>query len=124
MHPRREAAPSEITPDHDWVVVTAVALPELEVELDEPDVVPELVAPDDAVFVAEPELLAAGVVTAAGLAAAPARAGSLPVASCTKIPPEVARNVVAAIAATRHRICETRRLRALSRSATRPEATD
>jgi hypothetical protein len=111
-------------PDHDWLVVTAVALPELE----EPDVVPELVVPDDAVFVAEPAevlaapVVAAVVVTVAVLAAAAASAGSLPLASCTKIAPEVARNVVAAIATTRRRICETRRLRARRRSATRPEA--
>jgi hypothetical protein len=96
-----------------------VALPEL--ELDEPDVIPELVPPDDAVVV-EPEEVLAAVVAAAVLAAAAARAGSLPVASCTKIPPEVAKNVVAAIAATRRRICETRRFRARRRSATRPEA--
>jgi hypothetical protein len=100
-----------------------VAFPELELELEEPDVVPELVLPDDAAVAVEPEdVLAAVVVTAAALAAALARAGSLPVASCTKIPPEVARNVVVAIAATRRRICETRCLRARRRSATRPVA--
>jgi hypothetical protein len=111
-------------PHHDWLVVTAVALPEPEpeLELDEPDVVPELVLPDDAVFVVEPDGVLAAVVTVAVLAAVLARTGSLPVASCTKIPPEVARNVVAAIAATRRRICATRCLRACSRSATRPVA--
>ena len=82
-----------------------MALPDVELELDEPDVLPELeldepdVVPDDVL----------AVVAAAVLAAAATRAGSLPDASCTKIPPVVARNVAAAIAATRRRICETRR---------------
>jgi hypothetical protein len=47
-----------------------------------------------------------------------ASAGSLPVTSCTKIPPEVARNVATASPATRLRIARTRSRRARSRSAT------
>jgi hypothetical protein len=47
-----------------------------------------------------------------------ASAGSLPVTSCTKIPPEVARKVTAASPATRLRIARTRSRRARSRSAT------
>jgi hypothetical protein len=90
--------------------------------------VPELEEPDDAPDVeeleAEPEpddLLVAEAVFAA---AAFARAGSLPVTSCTKIPPEVARNIAVANATTRQRIALIRRLRARSRSATRPSAPD
>jgi hypothetical protein len=49
-----------------------------------------------------------------------ASAGSLPDTSCNMIPPEVARNIAAAIAAMRLRIALIRRLRARSRSATRP----
>jgi hypothetical protein len=54
----------------------------------------------------------------ADLAAAFARAGSLPVTSWSRIPPELARNKDVAIATTRVRICLIRRLRARSRSAT------
>jgi hypothetical protein len=93
--------------DHDWLVVTAATCPEP--ELEETDALPALALPDAAVAVVEPGEVLAGVV--AVLAAVVARAGSFPVASCTKIPPEVTRNVVAATAATRRRICETRRLR-------------
>ena len=72
IHPRAQAAHTKIIPDHDWLVVTAVALPDVELELDEPDVLPELeldepdVVPDDVL----------AVVAAAVLAAAATRAGS------------------------------------------------
>jgi hypothetical protein len=92
--------------------------------------VPELEEPDDAPDVeeldVEPEpddLLVAEAVFAAA-AAAFARAGSLPVTSCTKIPPEVARNIAVANATTRQRIALIRCLRARSRSTTRPSAPD
>jgi hypothetical protein len=87
--------------------VTGVALPELEEPLDvlEPEA-PEL----------EPALEV--LLECADLAAALARAGSLPVTSCRRIPPELARNSDVAIATTRVRICLIRRLRARSRSAT------
>jgi hypothetical protein len=101
-------------------VVTAVAVPEP--ELDEPDVAPDddAVAPMLALDVGA--VAFAADVAAAVFAAALARAGSLPVASWTKIPPEVARNVAAATAATRRRIIATLRLRTRSRSATKPVA--
>jgi hypothetical protein len=94
-------------------------LPEPELEASDP--APELLLPDDAVTVADPEAVLAAVVVAV-LAVEVASAGSFPVANCTKIPPEVARNIVVAMAATRRRICETRRLRACSWSDTRPAA--
>ena len=100
---------------HEELVVTAVAVPELE----DPDD-----APDVEEFDVEPEpddLLVAEAIFAA---AAFARAGSLPVTSCTKIPPEVARNIAVANATTRQRIALIRCLRARSRSATRPSAPD
>jgi hypothetical protein len=119
---------------HDARVVTAVALPELELELEEPDVVPEPEEPDvvpelaplDDVVV-EPELdpvLAVDATAAAFAAALFTSAGSLPETSCTRIPPDVARSVAVAITTTRLRISHRRRLRALSRSATRPLASD
>jgi hypothetical protein len=90
-----------------------------EPELVEPDTVPELLLPDDAVTVAEPDdVLAAGVAAVAVLAAEVASAGSLPVASCTKIPPVTARKIAVDRATTRRRICEIRSSRARSRSDT------
>jgi hypothetical protein len=97
--------------------VTAVVVPELE----EPDDVPEVEEP----AVEELGDLPAVDATFAVLAAAAfASAGSLPVTSCTKILPELARNIAVAIATTRVRIALIRRLRARSRSATRPFAPD
>ncbi len=87
--------------------MTGVALPELEAPLD----VLELEAPE-----VEPAL--EDLLECDDLAAALAKAGSLPVTSCSRIPPELARNNDAAIATTRVRICLIRRLRARSRSAT------
>jgi len=87
--------------------VTGVALPELEAALD----VLEPEAP-----VVEPAL--EDLLDCVDLAAALARAGSLPVTSCSRIPPELASNSDAAIATTRVRICLIRRLRVRSRSAT------
>jgi hypothetical protein len=100
---------------HEELVVTAVAVPELEEPDDAPDVEELDVEPEP------DDLLVAEAVFAA---AAFARAGSLPVTSCTKIPPEVARNIAVANATTRQRIALIRRLRARSRSATRPSAPD
>jgi hypothetical protein len=88
-----------------------------EPELEDPAPAPELLLPDDAVTIADPEAVLAAVVVAV-LAVDVASAGSFPVTSCTKIPPEVARNIAVAMAATRRRICETRRLRARSWSDT------
>jgi hypothetical protein len=108
-----------------------------ELELEEPEVVPEPAPLDD--VVAEPELallddvavvpaldrvLAVDATAAAFAAALFVSAGSLPETSCTRIPPDVARNVAVAIATTRRRITHIRRLRALRRSATRPLASD
>jgi hypothetical protein len=100
---------------HEELVVTAVAVPELEEPDDAPDVEELDVEPEP------DDLLVAEAVFAA---AAFARAGSLPVTSCTKIPPEVARNVAVANATTRQRIALIRCLRARSRSATTPFAPD
>jgi hypothetical protein len=108
---------------HEELVVTAVAVPELE----EPDDAPEVEAPGVEELDVEPELddLPAVEATFAAFAAAAfARAGSLPVTSCTKIPPELARNIAVANATTRLRIALIRCLRARSRSATRPSAPD
>jgi hypothetical protein len=104
---------------HEELVVTAVAVPELEEPDDAPDVEELDVEPEpDDLLVAE------AVFAAAAAAAAFARAGSLPVTSCTKIPPEVARNIAVANATTRQRIALIRCLRARSRSATTPSAPD
>jgi hypothetical protein len=114
---------------HEELVVTAVVVPEPE----DPDDVPEVEEPEvealdeDPGVDVEPELddLAVVDATFAALAAAAfARAGSLPVTSCTKIPPELARNNAVANATTRLRIALIRCLRARSRSATRPFAPD
>jgi hypothetical protein len=95
--------------------------PEVDFEL-EPEDLPEV----EATFAVELEpddLLVAEAVFAAA-AAAFARAGSLPVTSCTRIPPEVARKIAVANATTRQRIALIRCLRARSRSATRPSVPD
>jgi hypothetical protein len=130
---------------HEELVVTAVAVPELEdpddapvveapvlEELDcerEPEVDFELEPEDlpevEATFAVElePDDLPAMEATFAALAAAAfTRAGSLPVTSWIRIPPELARNIAVANATTRPRIALIRCLRALSRSATRPSA--
>jgi hypothetical protein len=136
VHTGRSPAPAgrraPIFADHDALVVTALAVPELEFALDDPDVEPELeavlafvVAVVAAAFAACAFAVAAAVLAAFASAlaaftvAASTSAGSFPVTSCTKIPPEVARNMAVAIAITRRRMTETLRLRALSRSATR-----
>ena len=103
--------------------MTAVVVPEPE-ELDDP---PEVEGLDEPELEVEPELddlLVVEATFAAFAAAAFARAGSLPVTSCTKIPPELARNNAVANATTRLRIALIRCLRARSRSATRPFAPD
>lgn len=132
---------------HEELVVTAVAVAELE----EPDDPPEVEAPvlEELDFEREPEVdfelepedlpeveatfavelepddLPAMEATFASLAAAAfARAGSLPVTSCSRIPPELARNNAVANATTRLRIALIRCLRARSRPATRPFAPD
>jgi hypothetical protein len=64
------------------------------------------------------------VLTAAVLAAALVRAGSWPVTSWRKMPPEAATNVAVARATTRVRITLIRCLRAFRRSATRSLAPD
>jgi len=102
---------------HEELVVTAVAVPELEEPDDAPDVEELDVEP-------EPDDLLVAEAVFAAAAAAFARAGSLPVTSCTKIPPEMARNVAVANATTRQRIALIRCLRARSRSATTPSAPD
>jgi hypothetical protein len=102
---------------HEELVVTAVAVPELEEPDDAPDVEELDVEP-------EPDDLLVAEAVFAAAAAAFARAGSLPVTSCTKIPPEVARNIAVANATTRQRIALIRCLRARSRSATTPSAPD
>jgi hypothetical protein len=103
---------------HEELVVTAVVLPELE-ELDE---LPEVEEPDaeEPDFEPEPDDLPAAEATFAAFA----RAGSLPVTSCAKIPPELARNNAVATATTRVRITLIRRRRARSRSATTRFAPD
>jgi hypothetical protein len=103
---------------HEDLVVTAVVVPELE----EPDELPEAEEPDAEALDDEPEPDDLPAVEATF--AAFARAGSLPDTSCTKIPPELARNIAVAIATTRVRITLIRRLRARSRSATTPFAPD
>jgi hypothetical protein len=103
---------------HEELVVTAVVVPELE----EPDDVPEVEAPGVEELDVEPELDDLPAVEATF--AAFARAGSLPVTSWTRIPPELARNVAVATATTRVRITLIRRLRARSRSATTRFAPD
>jgi hypothetical protein len=108
---------------HEEPVVTAVVVPELE----EPDELPEAEESDAEALEVEPELddlLAVDATFAVLAAAAFARAGSLPVTSCTKIPPELARNIAVATATTRVRITLIRRLRARSRSATTRFARD
>ena len=88
---------------------------------------PDVEEPDAEALEDDPELDDLPVVDAtfaAFAAAAFARAGSLPVTSCTKIPPELARNNAVANATTRLRIALIRCLRARSRSATRPFAPD
>ncbi len=102
--------------------MTAVVVPAPEDPDDGPDEEPDVEALED-----DPELDDLTVVEAtfaAFAAAAFARAGSLPVTSCTKIPPELARNNAVANATTRLRIALIRCLRARSRSATRPLAPD
>jgi hypothetical protein len=102
---------------HEELVVTAVAVPEFEEPADAPEVEEFDVEPEpDDVLVVEAVFAAA--------AAAFARAGSFPVTSWTKIPPELARNNAVANATTRPRIALIRCLRARSRSATRPVAPD
>jgi hypothetical protein len=132
---------------HEELVVTAVAVAELE----EPDDPPEVEAPVleeldferepevdfelepedlpevEATFAVEPEPddLPAMEATFASLAAAAfTRAGSLPVTSWIRIPPELARKIAVANATTRLRIALIRCLRPRSRSATRPSAPD
>jgi len=108
---------------HEELVVTAVVLPELE----EPDELPEVEEPDaeEPDFEPEPDDLPAVEATFVAFAAAAfARAGSLPVTSWTKIPPELARNNAVATATTRVRITLIRRFRARSRSATTRFAPD
>jgi hypothetical protein len=108
---------------HEELVVTAVVVPEFE-ELDD---VPDVEEPDVEALEDDPELdelPVADATFAAFAAAAFASAGSLPVTSCAKIPPELARNNAVANARTRLRIALIRRLRARSRSATRPFAPD
>jgi hypothetical protein len=100
---------------HEELVVTAVAVPEFEEPADAPEVEE---------FDVEPEPDDVLVVEAVFAAAAFARAGSFPVTSWTKIPPELARNNAVANATTRPRIALIRCLRARSRSATRPVAPD
>jgi hypothetical protein len=104
---------------HEELVVTAVVVPEFE----EPDDAPEVEEPDMDELGVEPELDDLPAVEDTFAAAAFASAGSLPVTSCTKIPPELATNIAVAIATTRVRITLIRRLRAWIRSATRPLAT-
>jgi hypothetical protein len=101
---------------HEDLVVTAVVVTELE----EPDELPEAEEPDAEALDGEPEPDDLPAVEAAAFA----RAGSLPVTSCTKIPPELARNIAVATATTRVRITLIRRLRARSRSATTRFAPD
>jgi hypothetical protein len=103
---------------HDWLVVTALVLPEPEepeAELPEP-VLPVLVEPEEA----EPEPVEAEelVVEAAVVLVFLARAGSCPDTSWTKTTPQIKANVEAAAASARLRIKATRRRRALSRAAT------
>jgi hypothetical protein len=108
---------------HEELVVTAVVVPEFE-ELDD---VPDVEEPDVEALEDDPELgdlPVADATFAAFAAAAFARAGSLPVTSCAKIPPELARNNAVANATTRLRIALIRCLRARSRSATRSFAPD
>jgi hypothetical protein len=107
-------------PAHDELVVTAVVVPELE----EPDDVLEVEEPDAEALEGEPEPDDLPAVVATFAVAALARAGSLPVTSCTKIPPELARNIAVATATTRVRITLIRRPRARSRSATTRFAPD
>jgi hypothetical protein len=132
---------------HEELVVTAVAVPELEdpddppeveepvlEELDferEPEVDFELEPEDlpevEATFAVElePDDLPATEATFTSLAAAAfTRAGSLPVTSWIRIPPELARKIAVANATTRLRIALIRCLRSRSRSATRPSAPD
>ena len=122
LHSRRarERTPQLLPRAHEELVVTAVVLPELE----EPDELPEVEEPDaeEPDFEPEPDDLPA--VEATFAAAAFARAGSLPVTSCAKIPPELARNVAVTIATTRVRITLIRRFRVRSRSATERFAPD
>jgi len=107
---------------HEELVVTAVVVPEFE-ELDD---VPDVEEPDAEELEDDPELDDVPPVVAATFAAfaaaAFASAGSLPVTSCSRIPPELARNNAVASARTRLRIALIRCLRARSRSATRPFA--
>jgi hypothetical protein len=113
-----------LLPDaHDELVVTGVAVPELE----EPDELLEAEEPDVEALEDDPEpddLPVLDATFAAFAAAAFARAGSLPVTSCTRIPPELARNNAVANATTRLRIARIRCLRARSRCATTPPAPD
>jgi hypothetical protein len=105
---------------HEELVVTAVVVPELE----EPDEVLEDEGSDAEALESEPEPDDLVVVETAFAAAAFASAGSLPVASCARIPPELARKIAVAVATTRVRITLIRRLRARSRSATTLIAPD
>jgi hypothetical protein len=93
--------------------------PELAVEL-EPDelLVPE---PDKLVVAADPvlEVCVEVVAAATSLVALRARAGSCPETSCIKITVHRATNIAIALATIRKRSTRVRRLRALSRSATR-----
>jgi hypothetical protein len=85
-----------------------------EPELEEPDEPDDLLEPDEVLLLVEVDFAAADF----------ASAGSLPVASCTRIPPELARNNATAKATTRPRIILIRRLRSRSRSATSRFAPD
>jgi hypothetical protein len=116
---------------HEELVVTAVAAPAFDEpddvpELDEPDDVPEVEAPEGEEPGVEPELddWPAVEATFVAFTADFARAGSFPVTSCAKIPPELARNNAVAVAATRVRMSLIRRLRSRRRSATRRLAPD
>lgn len=114
----RERTPNFVSHAHEELVVTAVVVPELE----DPDELPEAEEPEPPEGELEPDGLL--VVEAAFAAAAFARAGSLPVTSWTRIPPELARNIVVATTATRVLITLIRRRRARSRSATKRFAPD
>jgi hypothetical protein len=97
---------------HDWLVVTAVALPDEadDPELDEVDVDGVVVAEAVVDEVAGADVFDVVVVVVVLLASA----GSCPVASWMKIPPVQATNNPVASATTRWRIMRTRRRRACS----------
>jgi len=93
---------------HEELVVRRAVIPALE----EFDDVLEVEEPDAGALDGEAEPDDLPLVVALFAAAVLARAGSLPVTSCARIPPELARNIAVAVAATRVRINLIRRLRA------------